>query len=81
MEQDLSLSVKKKMKRERGDILIGILSLADIVLLINMVQFSPNGGASFAIYSFDFLVVALIIFSFCRRMKESNQRKIFLLWN
>ncbi|HEY7569863.1 MAG TPA: ion transporter [Nitrososphaeraceae archaeon] len=69
------------MKRKRGDILIGILSLVDIVLLINMVQFSPKGAASIAIYSFDLLVVALIIFSFCRRMKESNQRKIFLLRN
>jgi ligand-gated ion channel len=69
------------MKRKKGDILIGLLSLADIVLLINMVQYSPKGAASIAIYSFDFLVVSLIIFSFCRRMRESSQWKKFLLRN
>lgn len=70
MEQDLLLSLRfgdhEKEKRRYSN---WHTSMADIVLLIDMVQFSPKGGASIAIYSFDFLVVALIIFSFCRRMK------------
>ena len=69
------------MNRKKGDFLIGILSLVDIVLLINMAQFLQKGTGSIAIYSFDFVVVALIIFSFCRRMKESGQWKRFLFGN
>lgn len=66
------------MRRKKGDILIGLLSLADIVVLIGMSQLLPKATGSIAIYSFDFLVVALIIFSFCRRMKESKQWRRFL---
>ena len=69
------------MKRKRGDILIALLSLADIIVLINMAQLLPKGAVSIAIYSFDFLVVVLIIFSFCRRMKESGRWKKFLFRN
>jgi uncharacterized membrane protein len=69
------------MKRKRAEILLGLLGLADIVLLTNMVHLLPKGAGSIAIYSFDFLVVALIIFSFCRRMKESGQWKKFLFRN
>jgi voltage-gated potassium channel len=69
------------MKRKRGDILIALLSLADIIVLINMAQLLPKGAVSIAIYSFDFLVVVLIMFSFCRRMKESGQWKKFLSRN
>jgi hypothetical protein len=33
------------MKRERGDVLIVLLSLAAIVVLINMAQLLPKGAA------------------------------------
>jgi voltage-gated potassium channel len=45
-----------------------------------MAQFLPKGAVSISIYSFDFSVV-LIVFSFCRRMKESDQWKKFLFRN
>jgi voltage-gated potassium channel len=70
------------MKRKRGDVLIALLCLAEILVLINTVQILlPRDAVSIAIFAFDFFVVTLIIFSFCRRMKDSGQWKKFLLRN
>jgi Ion transport protein len=69
------------MKRKRGDILIALLRLADIIVLVDMFQLLPTGPGSIGIYFFDTLVVALIAFSFCRKMKESKQWKRYLINN
>ncbi len=66
------------MKRKIGPILIVLLSIADIVVLVGMLLTLPTSATGGIIYSFDFLVVGLIAFSFCRRMKESKQRRGFL---
>jgi hypothetical protein len=57
------------MRRKRGDILIALLSLADIIVLIAAFQVLPTGAGSIGIYSFDTLVVALIAFSFLQKNK------------
>ena len=69
------------MKKKIGYILIIILSVADIVGTVGTIQTLPTSASKGIIYSFDFLAVALIIFSFCRRMKESKQRRGFLFKN
>jgi hypothetical protein len=69
------------MKRKRGDILIGILSLADIVVLIAMAGSQTTGIEKILIYIFDTVVVGFIAFSFCRRMKESQQWKRYIFNN
>src|SRR6185295_19026657 len=66
------------MKRKIGPILIVLLSIVDIVILVGMLLTLPNNTTWGIIYSFDFLVVGLIAFSFCRRMNESRQRRGFL---
>jgi hypothetical protein len=69
------------MRRKRGDILIALLSLADIIVLIAAFQVLPTGAGRIGIYSFDTLVVALIAFSFCRGIKESKQWRRYLFNN
>ena len=69
------------MKRKIGYILIVLLSIADIVILVGKFQTLPTSASRGIIYFFDFLVVGLIVFSFCRRMKESEQRGGFLFKN
>jgi len=66
---------------KRGEILIFILTLADLVVLIATSQLLLKDAVGIAIYSFDFFVVTLIIFSFCRRMKDSGRWKKFLFEN
>ena len=69
------------MKRKIGPILIVLLCIVDIVVLVVMLVTLPTSPTRGIIYSFDFLVVSLIVLSFCRRMKESKQRKGFLFNN
>jgi voltage-gated potassium channel len=69
------------MRRKRGDVLIAFLSLADIIVLVALSSLSSTGVAKIGIYSFDTLVVALIAFSFFKRMKESQQWRRFLFNN
>ena len=69
------------MKRKIGPILIVLLCIVDIVVLVVMLVTLPTSPTRSIIYSFDFLVVSLIVLSFCRRMKESKQRKGFLFKN
>ena len=69
------------MERKRGDILIGFLSLADITVLISMSSSLASGTWNYLVYSFDAIVVAFIIFSFCRRLNESPKKKRYLLQN
>jgi voltage-gated potassium channel len=63
------------MRRKKGDVLIAFLSLADIIILIAMFPLPPTGVGNILTYMFDTLVVGLIVFSFCRRMKESQHRR------
>jgi voltage-gated potassium channel len=74
-------SYEVTMKRNRGDALIGFLTLADIVVLIAMSTWHLTSAENILIYAFDTLVVALIAFSFCRRMKESQQWKRYIFNN
>jgi len=70
------------LTRKKSDRLIGILSLADIIVLIVLcTTSSPTGSEKIAIYSFDTLVVALIAISFSRRMNESQLRRKYLKQN
>lgn len=69
------------MKRNIVPILIVLLSVADLVILVGMLITFPTYSTRVIIYSFDFLVVCLLVFSFCQRMNESKQRKGFLLKN
>ncbi len=69
------------MEGKKGDVLIGFLSLIDIVVLISMSISSTTGGWNYLVYAFDAIVVASIIFSFCRRLKESHQWKKYLFGN
>ena len=75
------------MTRKKSDRLIGILSLADIIVLIvsstimSSTHSSLTGSEKIAIYSFDTLVVALIAISFSRRMNESQLRRKYLKQN
>jgi voltage-gated potassium channel len=69
------------MQRKKGDVLIGFLALADIVVLIVMSTWNSTGVENIIIYTFDSFVVAFIAFSFCRRMKESQQWKRYIINN
>src|SRR5919106_2825108 len=40
-----------------------------------------SGSWNYLVYAFDTMVVAFIIFSFCRRLNESPQKKWYLLQN
>jgi voltage-gated potassium channel len=69
------------MKRKIGSVLIVLLSVADIVILVGMLATLPTSSTTGIIYSFDFLVVGLIVLCFCQRMKKSKQRRGFLFKN
>lgn len=69
------------MKRKKGDVLIAFLSLADIIILIAMFTSPPTGVGNTLTYMFDTLVVGVIVFSFCRRMKESQHRRRDIISN
>src|SRR5215467_12616165 len=69
------------MGRKKRDFLIGFLSLADLVVLIVMASSSPTEVEKVLIYSFDILVVVLIAFTFCIKMKESKQMGKYVLKN
>ena len=66
------------MKRKIGPLLIVLLSIADLIVLVGMLLTLPTNATGGIIYSFDFLVVCLLAFSFCRRLKVSKHRKGFL---
>jgi len=66
---------------KKTDRLIGLLSLPDIIVLIVLSTSSLTGSEKIAIYFFDTLFVALIAFSFSRRMKESQERRKYLIHN
>lgn len=59
--------------------MIGFLSLVDITVLISMSTQLTTGGWNYIVYVFDAMVMAFIIFSFCRRLKESQQWKKHLI--
>jgi voltage-gated potassium channel len=69
------------LERKKGDILIGFLSLADIIVLISMSTQLTTGDWNYLVYAFDAIVVGFIIFSFCRRLKESHQWRKYLIGN
>jgi voltage-gated potassium channel len=69
------------LERKKGAILIGFLSLVDIVVLISMSTSLSAGAWDYLVYAFDAVVVAFIIFSFCRRLKESHQWRKYLIRN
>jgi hypothetical protein len=69
------------LERKKGDILIGFLSLADITVLISMSTQITTAGRKYLVYAFDAMVVTFIIFSFCRRLKESHQWRKYLIRN
>lgn len=67
------------LERKRGDILIGFASLVDITVLISMSASLSTGVWNYLVYTFDALVVAFIVFSYCRRLKESQQRRKYVI--
>ena len=69
------------MRAKRGAILLSFLILADVIVLFAMIVLSPTGAANIIIYSFDTFVVALIVYGFCRRMKESHIGRRFIMNN
>jgi hypothetical protein len=69
------------LERKKGDILIGFLSLIDIVVLISMSTQLTTEGWNYLVYVFDAFVVAFIIFSFCTRLKESRKWGMYLFHN
>ena len=75
------LSYEITLERKRGGILISFLSLADITVLISTSASLSTGVWNYLVYAFDIIVVAFIIFSFCRRMKKSQQWRMYLLHN
>ena len=66
------------MRAKRGAMLLAFLSLADIIVLVAMSVLSPTGAVNIVIYSFDTFVVALIVYGFYRRMKESHIGRRFI---
>ncbi|MPZ08056.1 MAG: hypothetical protein GEU26_16845 [Nitrososphaeraceae archaeon] len=80
--EDLLLSCRSyemALERKRGDILIGFASLVDITVLISMSASLSTGAWNYLVYAFDALVVAFIIFSYCRRLKESQQWRKYVI--
>lgn len=80
--QDLLLSCRSyetELERKKGDILIGFLSLIDITVLISISGSLSTGTWYYLVYVFDALVVAFIMFSYCRRLRESQQRRKYLI--
>jgi voltage-gated potassium channel len=69
------------MKRMKGNVLIGFLSLADLTLLIGTTTQPPTGIVNIFTYLFDIIVVGLIAYSFIRRMKESPNRRRYIVSN
>jgi voltage-gated potassium channel len=67
------------LEKKKGDIVIGFLSLVDITVLISMSTQLTTGGWNYIVYVFDAMVMAFIIFSFCRRLRESQQWKKHLI--
>jgi voltage-gated potassium channel len=74
-------SYELPLQRKKGDIVIGLLSLLDITVLIAVSTYQTTGDWNYAVYAFDTVVVSFIIFSFCRRLKESHQWKKYLIGN
>ena len=80
--QDLLLSCRSyemALERKKGDILIGLLSLIDIIVLISMSASLSAGTWNYLVFAFDALVVSFIMFSYCRRLRESQQRRKYLI--
>ena len=50
----------------------------DITVLISMSASLSTGVWNYLVYAFDAFVVVFIIFSFCRRLKESKQWRNYL---
>jgi voltage-gated potassium channel len=69
------------MRAKRGAILLSFLILADVIVLFAVVVWSTMGAVNIIIYSFDAFVVALIVYGFCRRMKESHIGRKFVMNN
>ncbi len=73
--QDLLLSLLSyeiTLERKKGDILIGFLSLIDIVVLISMSTQLSTGGWNYLVYVFDTMVVASM---YLLKLSRSIQNK------
>jgi hypothetical protein len=69
--------------KKRGDILVALLTLADIIVLVIMYPLlTPRTAESVVIYVFDAFVVSVMALDFYRRMKKSQQaRRRYILNN
>jgi voltage-gated potassium channel len=68
--------------RKRGDIVIALLTLADIIVLVVMYPLLLLATETLLVYIFDVFVVAIMAFGFYTRMRKSQQgRRIFVLNN
>jgi voltage-gated potassium channel len=68
--------------RKRGDIVIALLTLADIIVLVVMYPLLLLATETLLVYIFDAFVVAIMAFGFYTRMRKSQQgRRIFVLNN
>ena len=68
--------------RKRDDIVVALLTLADIIVLIVMYPLLPRAIETLVVYVFDAFVVAIMALGFYTRMRKSQQgRRIFILNN
>lgn len=69
------------MEGKRRYFLIGVLSLADIIVLISLVTSLPSGMWNDLVYTFDLIVVASIAFSFTSELRQSQHWRKHLINN
>jgi hypothetical protein len=68
--------------RKRDDIVVALLTLADIIVLVVMYPLLPGAIETLVVYVFDAFVVAIMALGFYTRMRKSQQgRRIFILNN
>ena len=74
--QDLLLSLLSyeiTLERKKGDILIGFLSLIDIVVLISMSTQLSTGGWNYLVYVFDTMVVTSMYVKLSRSIQNKSR--------
>jgi hypothetical protein len=68
--------------RKRDDIVVALLTLADIIVLFVMYPLLPRAIETLVVYVFDAFIVAIMVLGFYTRMRKSQQgKRIFILNN
>jgi hypothetical protein len=74
--QDLLLSILSyeiTLERKKGDILIGFLSLIDIVVLISMSTQLSTGGWNYLVYVFVLVVASMYLLKLSRSIQNKSR--------